>query len=183
MSELHIQRSVAGIRGLCVIDPAVFMDNREYLFETYNENKFINEGLDMHFVQDNQVYSRKGVLRGMHVNVMHPQGKLIRVCKGRIFDVVVDLRKESKTYKKWYGVELSDENKKQLYIPERMGHGYLALTDAEVLFKVTTHYIPNDEIGFSWRSKELSIAWPINEIEVIQNEADKSSRDLSKMGF
>lgn len=160
MSKLRIQRDVSEISGLCVIEPQLFFDNRGYLTEAYNRKEFYDEGLTQVFVQDNEAYSRKGVLRGMHVNVKRPQGKLIRVLNGHIYDVVVDLRKGSPTYKNWFGIELSGNNKKQLYIPEGMGHGYLALTDTDVLFKVTTHYIPNDEVGFAWDSKELGVQWP-----------------------
>ena len=183
MSKLTIQRDVSGIKGLCVITPRVFYDKRGYFTETYNETEFNEEGLLLRFVQDNEVHSQKGVLRGMHVNVHHPQGKLIRVLYGKIFDVVIDLRKDSSTYKQWYGIELSRENKKQLYIPEGMGHGYLAVTDADVFFKVTTYYIPNDERGFAWNSREFDIDWPLMNKNPILSESDKKSSDFAKIDF
>ena len=181
MSKIRVLRDVGGINGLCVIEPKVFSDNRGFLMESYNEEEFSEEGLSAKFVQDNEAFSRKGVLRGFHVNRNHPQGKLIRVLDGEIFDVAIDLRINSPTYKKWYGVNLSDENRKQLYIPEGFGHGYLALTDARILFKVTTHWIAGDEIGFAWNSEEFNIDWPIN--NPIQNESDKSSPDFSKISL
>ena len=120
MGKIIVQRDVFGIQGLCVIEPKMFEDNRGYLFEAYNESDFFEAGLDFHFVQDNEVHSKKGVLRGCHVNRKHPQGKLVRVLSGIIFDVVIDLRKGSSTFKKWCGIKLSSKNKKQLYIPEGM---------------------------------------------------------------
>lgn len=182
-SKLTVQRDVFGIKGLCIIETKRFYDNRGYFTEVYNAMEFLEEGLQLQFVQDNEVYSHRGVLRGMHVNISHPQGKLIRVLSGKIFDVVIDLRKESSTYKRWFGIELSSENRKQLYIPEGMGHGYLALTDANVLFKVTTHYVPNDEVGFAWNSGEFKIEWPTMDIKYILNETDKNSKDFSTLDF
>lgn len=181
MSKISVLRDVDNIKGLCVIEPRVFSDNRGYLMESYNEKDFSEEGLTAKFVQDNEVFSRRGVLRGFHVNRNHPQGKLIRVLDGEIFDVAIDLRFNSPTYKKWYGVNLSDENKKQLYIPEGFGHGYLALTDARILFKVTAHWGAGDEISFAWNSEDFNIDWPIK--NPIQNESDKSSPDFSKISL
>lgn len=111
----------------------------------------------MKFVQDNESVSKKGVLRGMHVNIKHPQDKLVRVLDGEILDVVIDLRKDSITYLSCFSVILSNDNKKQLYIPKGMGHGYLAIKDCRILFKTTTHYIPGDELGFAWNSKEITV--------------------------
>lgn len=181
MSKYIIEKNVSGIMGLCVIQPQMFTDNRGCLMEVYNEKEFEAEGLILNFVQDNMVHSRCGVLRGMHVNINHPQGKLIYVIEGKIFDVVVDLRKESETYKKWYGIELSAENRKQLYIPKGMGHGYLAMTDTHLIFKTTTHYIPGDEIGFSWKSKELGIEWPTLELEYIISKSDVNNKDINEL--
>lgn len=179
MSKISVIRDVNGINGLCVVEPKVFSDNRGFLMESYNEKEFAEEGLTAKFVQDNEAFSRKGVLRGFHVNSNHPQGKLIRVLDGAIFDVAVDLRVTSMTYKKWFGIKLSAENRKQLYIPEGFGHGYLALTDARILFKVTTHWIAGDEIGFAWNSEEFNIDWPIK--KPIQNESDRNSPNFSKI--
>ncbi len=131
------------------------------------------------FIQDNEVYSNKGVLRGFHVNRRHPQAKLVRTIYGSIYDVVIDLRKDSHTYKKWFGITLSSENKKQLYIPEGFAHAYIALEDSIIQFKVTTHYVLGDELGFAWNSKCFDISWPV--MQVIQNETDSNSPDFSEI--
>lgn len=129
--------------------------------ETYNQNDMHEAGLDMVFVQDNQSMSTKGVLRGLHFQKQYPQGKLVRVIKGSVFDVAVDLRKDSKTYGKWYGVELTEENKKQFYISEGFAHGFLVLSDvAEFCYKVTDFYHPGDEGGLAWNDPEIGIEWP-----------------------
>ena len=177
MADIKVTKT--NIEGLFAIEPTIFSDNRGDLFEAYNDQVFSDYGLDLKFVQDNEAISKKGVLRGMHVNVKHPQGKLIRVLDGEILDVVIDLRKDSSTYMTCYSVLLSNENKKQLYIPEGMGHGYLALQDSRILFKTTTHYIPGDELGFAWNSKAITVDWGIE--SPIQNDRDKSGKDLSEV--
>ena len=177
MADINIIRT--NIDGLFIVEPTVFADNRGELFEAYNDIAFSSHGLNYKFVQDNEAISKKGVLRGMHVNIKHPQAKLIRVLDGEILDVLIDLRKNSKTYMSCYSIILSAANKKQLYIPEGMGHGYLALTDARVLFKTTTHYFPNDEMGFAWNSKEITIDWGTT--SPIQSDSDKKSMDLSEV--
>ena len=137
------------IEGLYIIEPQVFGDARGYFMETYSQRDMQNAGLNMVFVQDNQSMSVKGVLRGLHFQKEHPQGKLVRVIKGRVFDVAVDLRAGSETYGKWYGVELSEENKKQFYISEGFAHGFLVLSEtAEFCYKCTDFYHPGDEGGF-----------------------------------
>lgn len=152
------------IEGLCVIEPSVFGDERGYFMETYNQNDFKEEGLDMVFVQDNQSMSVKGVLRGLHFQKQYPQGKLVRAVRGTVFDVAVDLRANSKTYGKWAGVELSAENKKQFYIPEGFAHGFLVLSDeAEFAYKCTDFYRPGDEGGLAWNDPEIGVEWPIAE--------------------
>ena len=149
------------IEGLFIIEPAVHGDSRGYFMETYNQNDMHEAGLDMVFVQDNQSMSTKGVLRGLHFQKQYPQGKLVRVIKGRVFDVAVDLRSGSETYGKWYGVELTQENKKQFYISEGFAHGFLVLSDtAEFCYKVTDFYRPGDEGGLAWNDPEIGIAWP-----------------------
>ncbi len=149
------------IDGLYVIEPTVHGDSRGYFMETYNQKDFEEAGLHMKFVQDNQSMSRKGVLRGLHFQKEHPQGKLVRVIKGKVFDVAVDLRKGSKTYGKWYGVELSEENKKQFYISEGFAHGFLVLSDiAEFSYKCTDFYNPEDEGGIAWNDPQIGIKWP-----------------------
>ena len=133
------------IEGLYVIEPTVFKDERGYFVETYNQNDMKEAGLDMVFVQDNQSMSTRGVLRGLHFQKQFPQGKLVRVVRGKVFDVAVDLRSDSKTYGKWFGVELSAENMKQFYIPEGFAHGFLVLSDeAEFCYKCTDFYHPGD---------------------------------------
>ena len=155
-----------GIEGLFVIEPAVFGDNRGYFMETYNQNDFQKEGLDIKFVQDNQSSSLKGVLRGLHFQYNYPQGKLVRILKGEVFDVAVDLRKNSPTYKKWYGLILSEENKKMLYVPEGFAHGFVVLSNmAEFTYKCTNFYHPEDEGGFIWNDPEIGIEWPLDDIK------------------
>ena len=149
------------IEGLYIIEPAVHGDHRGYFMETYNQRDMAENGLNMVFVQDNQSMSTKGVLRGLHTQKEHPQGKLVRVIQGCVFDVAVDLRDGSETYGKWYGVELSAENKKQFYVPEGFAHGFLVLSEtAEFCYKVTDFYHPNDELGIAWNDPAIGIQWP-----------------------
>lgn len=158
MSKIKVTR--CEIEGLCVIEPTVFGDERGYFMETYNQNDFKEEGLDMVFVQDNQSMSTKGVLRGLHFQKQYPQGKLVRAVRGCVFDVAVDLRSDSNTYGKWFGVELSAENKKQFYIPEGFAHGFIVLSDeAEFAYKCTDFYHPGDEGGLAWNDPEIGIDW------------------------
>ncbi len=162
------------IEGVYIVETGVFGDNRGYFMETYNYNDFKAAGLDMVFVQDNQSSSRKGVLRGLHFQKIHPQGKLVRVIKGEVFDVAVDIRKHSKTFGKWVGVILNEKNKKQFYIPEGFAHGFLVLSDeAEFCYKCTDFYHPEDEGGIAWDDDEIGIEWPMEGIdEVIISEKD-----------
>lgn len=171
------------IDGVYIIETTVFGDNRGYFIETYNYNDFRAEGLDMVFVQDNQSKSRMGVLRGLHFQKTHPQGKLVRVIKGEVFDVAVDIRKDSKTYRKWVGVVLSEENKKQFYIPEGFAHGFLVLSDeAEFCYKCTDFYHPEDEGGIAWDDPTIGIKWPMEGIEeVILSEKDRNRSKLNEM--
>lgn len=149
------------IQGLYIIEPAVHGDSRGYFMETYNRRDMEENGLNMEFVQDNQSMSAKGVLRGLHFQKQYPQGKLVRVIKGAVFDVAVDLRSGSETYGKWYGVELSEENKKQFYISQGFAHGFLVLSDeAEFCYKCTDFYHPGDEGGLAWNDPEIGIEWP-----------------------
>lgn len=149
------------IEGLYIIEPTVHGDNRGYFMETYNLRDMQEAGLNMAFVQDNQNMSTKGVLRGLHFQKEHPQGKLVRVIQGRVFDVAVDLRTNSKTYGKWYGVELTEENKKQFYISEGFAHGFLVLSDTAVFcYKCTDFYRPGDEGGLAWNDPAIGIDWP-----------------------
>ena len=147
------------IKGVYIVEPQVFQDERGWFMETYSAKKTPEIAYD--FVQDNQSCSVKGVLRGLHFQKQFPQGKLVRVIKGSVFDVAVDLRSDSETYGKWFGVELTEENKKQFYIPEGFAHGFLVLSDiAEFCYKCTDFYHPGDEGGLAWNDPEIDIKWP-----------------------
>lgn len=159
MGQIKVTKSP--IEGLYVIEPAVHGDNRGYFMETYNQKDMKDAGLNMVFVQDNQSMSTKGVLRGLHFQKQHPQGKLVRAIKGKVFDVAVDLRAGSDTYGQWFGVELSEENKKQFYISEGFAHGFLVLSEtAEFCYKCTDFYHPGDEGGLAWNDPSIGIEWP-----------------------
>ena len=166
------------IKDVYIIEPQVFGDNRGYFMETYNYEAFKEAGLDMKFVQDNQSCSKRGVLRGLHFQKSYPQGKLVRVIKGKVFDVAVDLRKSSETYGKWVGVTLTDENKRQFYIPEGFAHGFLVLSDiAEFVYKCTDFYHPEDDSGIIWNDKDIGIDWPIeSDMEILLSEKDKNQQ-------
>ena len=164
-----------GIEGMFLVEPTVFDDSRGYFMETYHENDFKEAGHDLTFVQDNQSKSSKGVLRGLHLQVNYPQGKLVRVIKGEVFDVGVDLRSDSETYGKWFGAILSEENKKQLFIPPKFAHGFLVLSDeAEFVYKCTEFYHGEDESGIIWNDEDIAIDWPLEGIdEIILSDKDK----------
>ncbi len=148
------------MKGLYVIEPTVHTDSRGYFMETYNQREMHEAGLTMHFVQDNQSRSTKGVLRGLHFQKTHPQGKLVWVIRGSVFDVAVDIRSGSETYGQWYGIGLTEENKKQFYISEGFAHGYLVLSDvAEFCYKVTDFWHPGDESGIAWNDPDIGIVW------------------------
>ncbi|MFS0872132.1 dTDP-4-dehydrorhamnose 3,5-epimerase [Paenibacillus xylanilyticus] len=170
------------IKDLVIIEPQVYGDHRGYFMETYNKQAFIEGGLGMTFVQDNQSKSKKGVLRGLHFQTKYPQGKLVRVLSGEVFDVAVDLRKNSLTYKKWCGVLLSGENKKQFYIPEGFAHGFLVLSDeAEFVYKCTNLYHSEFDGGILWNDPEIGIEWPLEGItELLLSEKDKNLKSLSE---
>lgn len=149
------------IEGLYVIEPTVHRDDRGFFVETYNEREMHEAGLPMRFVQDNQSMSVKGVLRGLHYQLRYPQGKLVRVIRGAVFDVAVDLRPGSATYGAWHGVLLSAENFRQFYIPEGFAHGFLVLSEeAEFCYKCTDFYHPNDEAGLAWNDPAIGVEWP-----------------------
>lgn len=173
------------IQGVFVVEPTAFGDHRGYFMETYNQQDFEDAGLHYRFVQDNQSSSRKGVLRGLHFQKTYPQAKLVRVLKGEVFDVAVDLRKGSKTYGKWVGVLLSEENKKQFMIPRGFAHGFVVVSDyAEFAYKCDDFYHPEDEGGLLWDDPEVGIQWP-DVGEVILSEKDRKNPLLSesKMEF
>ena len=173
MSQIKVHK--LPIEGLCVIEPTVHGDSRGYFMETYNQRDMAEAGLSMAFVQDNQSLSTRGVLRGLHYQKQYPQGKLVRVITGEVFDVAVDLRRGSATYGKWHGEILSAENKKQLYIPEGFAHGFYVLSEtAEFCYKVTDFYHPNDEGGIRWNDPDIGVEWPLLEgIPVLLSEKDQ----------
>jgi len=168
------------IEGLKVITPTVFGDSRGYFVETYNKNDFVEAGIDVEFVQDNQSASHKGVLRGLHFQKKFPQDKLVRCINGEVFDVAVDLRRDSKTFGKWFGVRLSAENKKQFFIPKGFAHGFYVLSDyAEFAYKCSDFYHPNDEGGLIWNDPDIGVEWPL--LEGV--EIDLSDKDTKWKGI
>lgn len=173
----------APIEGLRVITPTVFGDNRGYFMETYNIADFKEAGIDCEFVQDNQSASKKGVIRGLHFQINYPQDKLVRVIRGEVFDVAVDMRKGSKTYGQWYGVRLSEENKKMFFIPKNFAHGFLVLSDyAEFTYKCTELYHPNDEGGIIYNDPDIGIKWPVEDgMELIFSDKDKKWPTLKEL--
>ena len=161
MAQITVEKNVGGIEGLCVITPAVHGDHRGYFMETYSQRDMEENGIFVNFVQDNQSMSVKGVLRGLHFQKNYPQTKLVRAIRGRVFDVAVDLRPGSATYGKWYGVVLTEENKKQFLVPRGFAHGFLVLSEtAEFCYKCDDFYHPNDEGGLAWNDPTIGIRWP-----------------------
>lgn len=163
------------IKGLYVIEPKVFGDERGYFMETYHQEDFTKAGIGSCFVQHNQSMSKKNVLRGLHFQKEHPQGKLVRALKGEIYDVVVDLRGGSLTYGQWFGIILSDENKRMLYVPEGFAHGYLVLSEEAIFsYLCTDFYHPGDEGGIMWNDPEIGVNWPLEKgVQPILSEKDK----------
>ena len=171
------------IEGLKIITPTVFGDKRGYFMETYNYNDFKEAGIDYNFVQDNQSASKKGVLRGLHFQINYPQDKLVRVVRGEVFDVAVDMREGSPTYGQWYGVRLSEDNKKQFFIPKNFAHGFVVLSDyAEFAYKCTDFYHPNDEGGIIWNDPDIGIEWPVDsDMELIISDKDTKWTTLKEL--
>lgn len=185
MAKIKVEKDCGGIKGLYVIEPAVFRDNRGYFMESYNYNAFAEAGIDCQFVQDNQSASSKGVLRGLHFQKNFPQDKLVRVIRGAVFDVAVDIRKGSETFGKWYGITLTEENKKQFFIPKNFAHGFIVLSDyAEFCYKVTDFYHPNDEGGLMWSDPEIGVDWPMPENmgpeDLILSDKDKVNSSFAQ---
>ena len=177
MSQIKVTQTP--IEGLCVVEPTIHGDSRGYFVETYNAQDMRQVGLDLLFVQDNQSRSKKGVLRGLHFQKQFPQGKLVRVISGEVFDVAVDLRRGSPTFGKWHGEVLTAENFKQFYIPPGFAHGFLVLSDmAEFCYKCTDFYHPNDEGGILWSDPDLAIRWPDVGCPLLLSEKDKAQPTL-----
>ena len=169
------------IDGVYIITPKLFGDNRGYFLETYNQAAFEEAGLHYTFVQDNQSSSKKGVLRGLHFQKTHPQAKLVRVLKGEVFDVAVDLRKDSSTYGQWVGAKLSEENHQQLMIPRGFAHGFLVLSDyAEFAYKCDDTYHPEDEGGIIYNDPDVAIDWPELDCELIFSDKDQKHPTLAE---
>lgn len=173
------------IQGVYIIEPTVFGDNRGYFMETYSKNEFEEIGIYNNFIQDNQSKSKRGVLRGLHFQKENSQAKLVRCIKGEVFDVAVDLRPSSKTYGKWEGVILSEENKKMFLIPKGFAHGFLVLSEeAEFTYKCDDIYNPKAEGGLAWDDKEVNIEWPFGNLgqdEIITSEKDKNWPSLQEL--
>lgn len=173
------------IQGVYIIGPTVFGDNRGYFMETYSKNEFEEIGIYNNFIQDNQSKSKRGVLRGLHFQKENSQAKLVRCIKGEVFDVAVDLRPSSKTYGKWEGVILSEENKKMFLIPKGFAHGFLVLSEeAEFTYKCDDIYNPKAEGGLAWDDKEVNIEWPFGNLgqdEIITSEKDKNWPTLQEL--
>lgn len=168
------------LEGVYIIEPAVFGDNRGYFMESYSAQDFKEAGLEMTFVQDNESRSKKGVLRGLHFQTQHTQGKLVRVVEGIVFDVAVDLREGSPSFGKWEGVMLTADNKRQFYIPEGFAHGFLVLSEyATFQYKCTDYYAPAYDGGILWNDPEIGIKWPLEGIsELLLSEKDQQQPTL-----
>ena len=173
MGKITVEKNVGGIQGLCIIQPAVFGDARGYFMETYNQRDMQEAGLDMVFVQDNQSMSVKGVLRGLHYQKEFPQGKLVRVVKGRVIDVAVDIRKGSPTFGKHVAVELSEDNHRQFFIPRGFAHGFAVLSEEAVFqYKCDNYYAPQAEGAVAWNDPDLGIDWGIPAEDVMLSQKD-----------
>ena len=173
------------IKDLYIIEPKVFGDNRGYFMETYSKKAFNEAGLTMEFVQDNESRSKKGVLRGLHFQTKHTQGKLVRVTDGAVYDVAVDLRKGSPTYGQWEGILLTAENKKQFYVPEGFAHGFLVVSDyATFNYKCTDFYAPEYDGGILWNDADIGVEWPLEGIEeILLSEKDKNQKRLKDVNL
>lgn len=171
------------IPEIILLEPKVYSDNRGFFFESFNHDKFEEIiGQNVSFTQDNHSFSHKGVLRGLHYQVVpREQGKLVRVVKGKIFDVAVDIRKNSPTFGNWVGEELSAENKKQLWIPSGFAHGFLALEESEVLYKATDYYAPDCEKSILWNDSDIGINWLIRSIDPIISEKDLQGESFNSL--
>lgn len=173
MKKLHLIET--NIEEVYIIEPSIFYDNRGSFTEIYNKRDFEEIGITKDFVQDNQVVSKKGVLRGLHFQCKYPQAKLVKVMQGKVFDVAVDLRDKSKTFGKWFGINLTEDSNRMLYIPEGFAHGYLVLSQKAVFnYKCTEYYHPEDQLGLIWNDPSINIPWPLKEDEIILSDQDKN---------
>lgn len=174
MSQISVEHNAGGIEGLCVITQTVHGDRRGYFTETYNFREMQEAGLDMLFVQDNQSLSTKGVLRGLHFQIHYPQTKLVRVIRGSVFDVAVDIRRGSRTFGKWYGITLTEDNHKQFLVPKGFAHGFLVLSDvAEFCYKCDDYWHPNDEGGIIYDDPTINISWPEVDVPLTLSDKDR----------
>jgi len=161
------------IPDVYLIEPDIHGDHRGFFMESYNRRRFAEVGIDCNFVQDNHSRSSAGVLRGLHYQLGNPQAKLVRATRGRVFDVVVDLRRSSPTYSRWFGAELSEDNRRMLFAPEGFGHGFLVLSDvAEFQYKCSDFYNPEEERGIVWNDPALAIDWPLDGTDPILSDRD-----------
>lgn len=170
--------STTALSGVLTLEPRIFADDRGFFMEAWNRSTFARAaGIDIDFVQDNHSHSVKGVLRGMHYQLdPHAQGKLVRVLAGAIFDVAVDIRRTSETFGRWIGIELNEDNKRQLWIPRGFAHGFLVLSDrADVLYKASDYYAPECDRGVRWNDPLIGIEWPIDGLELIISEKDANA--------
>ena len=166
--------------GVILIEPDVFKDARGFFLETYHERKYAEGGIAGPFVQDNHSYSARGTLRGLHAQLKHPQGKLVRAVKGEIWDVAVDIRPGSPSFGRWVGSTLSEENAHQLWVPPGFGHGFCVLSEeADVEYKCTTLYDPGDEIAIQWNDPAIGIRWPV--AEPVLSARDQAARPLAEL--
>lgn len=173
------------LQDLYIVEQRIFADERGFFLESYNQKVFHEAGLTLNFVQDNHSKSQRGVLRGLHFQKKYPQGKLVRVLRGAVFDVAVDLRKDSPSFLKWFGCHLTEENRRQLYIPPGFAHGFLVLSqEAEFAYKCSDFYHPEDEGGYPWNDPAFGIEWPLEGIkQLILSEKDRGYRPYGEVGF
>lgn len=163
-----------------IIEPRVFQDERGFFLESWNAEAFRSQGLDVDFVQDNHSRSARGVLRGLHYQLTQPQGKLVRVARGRVFDVAVDLRRSASTFGQWVGVELSEDNKRALWVPPGFAHGFVALEDGtDFLYKCSAPYVPSDERCVMWNDPDIGIDWPLDDLEPLVSGKDQQGKPLA----
>ena len=184
MGQIKVEYNVGGIEGRCVIESAIHSDSRGYFMETFKKSDYAAAGIDKEFVQDNESSSTKGVLRGLHFQKEHTQGKLVRVTHGEVFDVAVDVRPGSETYGQWVGVTLSSEKKNMLYVPEGFAHGFLVLSDtAEFVYKCTDVYDPSAEGGIPWNDPDINVEWPKLDVPYKTSEKDEKHESFKEQSF